>query len=111
MAIYVITHKKFTPIVVDDFYKNLLVGVDNGNKGEKSYLRDNSGDNISKKNSSFCELTGMYWLWKNSNASIIGIEHYRRYFLKKLFPRKFLSEKDVSNYLKYYDIILPKDSN
>ncbi|CAM3488606.1 hypothetical protein LAPA6218_09530 [Lactobacillus paragasseri] len=29
MAIYVITHKKFTPIVVDDFYKNLLVGVDN----------------------------------------------------------------------------------
>lgn len=111
MAIYVITHKKFTPIVVDDFYKNLLVGVDNGNKGEKSYLRDNSGDNISKKNSSFCELTGMYWLWKNSNDSIIGIEHYRRYFLKKLFPRKFLSEKDVSNYLKYYDIILPKDSN
>lgn len=110
MSIYVITHKKFTPIVKDDFYKNLLVGVDNGNQGEKSYLKDNSNDNISKKNASFCELTGMYWLWKNSNDAIIGITHYRRYFLKRRFSKKFLSEKNIKKNLKIYDIILPKKS-
>lgn len=110
MSIYVITHKKFTPIVKDDFYKNLLVGVDNGNQGEKNYLKDNSNDNISKKNASFCELTGMYWLWKNSNDAIIGITHYRRYFLKRRFSKKFLSEKNIKKNLKIYDIILPKKS-
>lgn len=110
MSIYVITHKKFNPIVTDTFYKNLLVGVDNGNKGQKDYLRDNTCDNISKKNSSFCELTGMYWLWKNSKDPIIGIDHYRRYFLKRVFPNKFLEEKDVKRILKKYDIILPKES-
>lgn len=42
---------------------------------------DDTGDNISSKNSSYCELTGMYWAWKNlKNVSVIGLCHYRRYF-------------------------------
>ena len=44
-------------------------------------IGDNTGDNISLKNSSYCELTGMYWAWKNlSGVDFIGLCHYRRPF-------------------------------
>lgn len=42
---------------------------------------DNTGDNISSKNASYCELTGIYWAWKNlKGLDAIGVCHYRRYF-------------------------------
>jgi hypothetical protein len=42
---------------------------------------DNTGDNISDKNSHWSELTVLYWGWKNiKNVEYLGLNHYRRYF-------------------------------
>ena len=64
MKIYVAMHKKIDLGFKSDLYEPLLVG--SYNKKDKDILRDDKGENISSKNENYCELTGVYWIWKNS---------------------------------------------
>ena len=76
IEIYTITHKPFTP-PNDPMYIPLHVGRAISNN--LGFLGDDTGDSISKENPYFCELTGMYWIWKNRcRADYIGMCHYRK---------------------------------
>ncbi|MCD7790247.1 MAG: DUF4422 domain-containing protein [Bacteroides thetaiotaomicron] len=87
VKIIVATHKKYR-MPDDSMYLPLHVGAegkkdDEGNVLDFGYVKDNTGDNISALNASFCELTGLYWAWKNLDADYIGLVHYRRHFARK----------------------------
>ena len=98
---WVITHKNY-PGVKDDIYKTLHVG--RALSGDLGYQGDNTGDNISSENKSYCELTGLYWLWKNHECDIIGICHYRRFFVNN---GRMLTKEYIERTLENYDIIIP----
>lgn len=114
--IIVCAHKKdFT--LSNELYMPLQVGKACSNI-DLEIQGDNIGDNISIKNPNYCELTGLYWAWKNlKDIDYIGLAHYRRYFNWKnnnisYTPTQFLSsgnpEVNPIDYLGNYDIILPK---
>lgn len=61
-------------------------------------VRDDTGDDIiSEKNKQYCELTGIYWAWKNESADYVGFSHYRRRFFipDEQLKMVFLSDIDV----------------
>lgn len=66
-------------------------------------ITDNIGDNISSRNSSYCELTAMYWIWKNTNYKYIGLCHYRRHFIINESGVAYIENSDI-------DVVLPVPS-
>lgn len=108
-VVYIATHKKYDEYPIKG-YCNLQVGAEG--KVGLGYIRDNTGVNISSKNPNYCELTGLYWIWKNDlEHDIAGLVHYRRYFSNARFsvkPSRFLSINDIETILGSFDIILPK---
>jgi len=100
----------------DEVYLPLHVGAEG--KSDLGYIKDNTGDNISAKNPNYCELTGMYWAWKNLNCEYIGLCHYRRYFgnvpkSSSLTDKRkaIFSKVDYEKLLQTCDVILPQKRN
>ncbi len=84
---------------------------------------DNQGDNISKKNVNYCEITALYWMWKNVldvdeeiNEDVIGGGDYKnavnmnvQYYGLAQYRRMFrLSDMDLLRILQNdVDVVLP----
>lgn len=114
IKIIVATHKKYR-MPDDDMYIPVHVGAQG--KELLGYIPDNTGENISNKNPYYCELTGLYWAWKNLDYEYLGMCHYRRYFSKsthvnkKDIFRNIYSKDDLNHILNEYDLIIPKKRN
>lgn len=105
--IYIASHKTFDMPELEG-YCAIHVGAEG--KSDLGYVRDNSGDNISIKNPNYCELTGLYWIWKNCNDDYKGLVHYRRYFGKSNLSgsiKDIYTYQEMLNLLKGNDIVLP----
>ena len=118
-AMYVVTHKKLPIEHVEKLpegYKIIHAG--RAISQDLGYLGDDTGENISHLNPYLSEFTALYWMWKNTNHSIIGLSHYRRFFTEseeKPFTEindfnfsheKILTKDAAIKLLEDYDIIV-----
>lgn len=102
LEVLVACHKKFdSPLPYG--YKKIQVNAAAAKEHWPGWLHDDEGDNISSENPYYCELTALYWGWKNSDAEIKGLCHYRRYFSDIREPLmsyyKYSSEKNISRHI------------
>lgn len=109
VKIIVAAHKAY-PMPDDAMYLPVHVGAegkldDQGNPLDLGYAKDNEGDHISGKNYGFCELTGLYWAWKNLDTRFLGLVHYRRYFCTR---KQILSYRELEPLLRNYSVFVPR---
>jgi len=122
MSIYIMTHRDAI-LPRSSLYKVVGLG---GYISPETDLDSTSGDSISSRNKYYNELTGIYFVWKNTTSDLVGICHYRRFF--NFLPygseanwvyRKFTNEaiellsdprqeKIAQDLLCHYDVIVPK---
>ena len=99
IKILVACHKPAT-VMRNEVYMPIHVGraVSDYKNEMADMIGDDTGDNISEKNSMYCELTAQYWAWKNlHDVEYIGFCHYRRFFNFKFTPQNadVLRNKDM----------------
>ena len=112
IKLIVAAHKSYR-MPEDPMYLPVHVGKA-GKDLDLGYQGDNEGTHISEKNASFCELTGLYWAWKNLDADYLGLCHYRRHFRGKPGGDKWdciLTASQAEELLKDADVLLPKRRN
>lgn len=120
----IVKNNILTPVYCGAIYKT---GI-----WQEGVIGDNTGDNISSKRVSFCELTVQYWAWKNVEADYYGLCHYRRYlsfsreegyrnehnqiylpFMSSKIIKKYniSNETIIKDYCKKYDAIFSKPAH
>ena len=111
IVVLIACHKPYE-LPQDACYLPVEVGAALHDREIPGLTPDNTGDNISAKNKSYCELTGLYWAWKNLDADYIGLVHYRRYFsnghILQSKKARILSGEALRKELSKCDVLLPK---
>ena len=110
-CMYVVTHKA-TPHEgkLPDGYKTIHAGHAQATE-DFGYAGDDTGDNISDLNLYINEITALYWIWKNTAHTTVGLCHYRRFFTtgdEKFSYDKILTRDDALKILETHDIIVAK---
>ena len=114
IKILVATHKKYKMPADTSVYLPIHVGCEG--KEDLGFQGDNSGENISTLNPYYCELTGLYWAWRNLACDYLGLVHYRRYFTKTTkgynesinIDDVILNRYEIEELLENSEVIVPK---
>ena len=112
LKILVASHKAYW-MPKDFCYMPVQVGSA-GKQSIPGFQRDDEGENISAKNPNYCELTGLYWAWKNLQSDWLGLAHYRRHFsaFASTDPkRRVASGEFLLHMLDRCPVILPTERN
>lgn len=104
IRIVVASHKPYW-MPGDPMYVPVQVGAV-GKESIPGFQRDDEGDNISEKNPRYCELTALYWAWKNLDADYIGLAHYRRHFAGS-GERGVLTSEEAQGLVTRAPVVLP----
>ena len=107
VKILVAAHKEYC-LPQSDCYLPIQVGAEGKDRLECAVAYDSAGENISTKNSSYCELTAVYWAWKNLEADYYGLCHYRRYFRGK---KGIAEDSEIIRWIEQGKVILPRRRN
>ena len=105
-AVYAVTHK---PFHAPEYPMYIPIHAGSIDKESLGYPGDHTGENISSLNPYINECTALYWMWKNDNHAIVGLNHYRRYFAPQGMDHAndwLLTETVLSDIMKRCDMIL-----
>jgi hypothetical protein len=110
---FCITHKYFN--FLENLNTKIIIGgseLRDLSKIPNTWIKDNTGENISYKNKHFGTLTSHYWVWKNqfnkfNEDDWIGFSHYRRHWIKKNNQTDININNLNSNLLK----VIPEETN
>lgn len=91
MSIIVVGSTKNTFLPLDNCRQKFLVDV------------NHPMDNIDHENQYYCELTGLYYLWKHNTDDIVGLEHYRRYLT--INNKTPINQHEINDQLNHCDVI------
>lgn len=102
IKIFVATHNPGS-VRKDDVYTPIHVGraISKFKTEMADMIGDDTGDNISEKNSSYSEMTAHYWIWKNvHDVEYVGLCHYRRFFGLDI------TSENIDQIMRGYDVVM-----
>lgn len=106
--VYTFYYKNGSIINADQIYQPIMAG-NTLLTGNNAIPGDDTGENISSKNPYYSELTGIYWIWKNTCQDVTGTCHYRRFFTARgepfLYKLKRLFYYPAGLYKKRFGLI------
>ncbi|MBO4779485.1 MAG: DUF4422 domain-containing protein, partial [Selenomonadaceae bacterium] len=117
VGVYIVTHKDAKLAALPEGYRIIHAGHALA-ESDFGYIGDDTGDNISRLNYFLDEITALYWIWKNTSHTHVGLVHYRRLFTTVTTQREYrtdeytfdakniLSRAEILKFLDEYDIIL-----
>jgi len=123
-SIYTAYHAS-APVITSKTVIPIHVGSEVASEPLDGMLSDSSGISISERNSEYCELTALYWAWKNdADSDWLGLMHYSRVFDFAEMKNGAATEQQLSTFdiqrwgrktdrwveehLDSYDVVLPK---